>query len=282
MKLIYLSIASIFINFSFAQTTEKVFFFNNHDFIASNTQLVVFVKDPQTQIAKDIGQKIYFDTAELRILQSSFVKEVDHENLSFHYCGYDVFFYIKNNQNLSFYGCMNSKCGLDGYDCNAMNLLDSLGTPIHSQLEKSSKKALDQKQENEPLAIYFGPYSKEKTSFFSFTFGNRTDNAINLQSSYYDGYFNDTLSAKKEEDVEELIDRYLLNSTLENPKGSTIEIDISTIDDYFYIENEVRIPIKVYTSYSVFLQLNKPLSIWIPQTSNDKYYWVFRPEETTK
>ena len=282
MKHICLSIASIIVNISFAQKTEKVYFFGDHDFIASNTQLVVFVKDPQTQIAKDIGQKIYFDTAELRIIQSSFVKEVDPEYQIVHNCDYDVFFYIKTNQNLRYYGSMNSNCGLDGFDCNVMNLLDSLGTPIKRQLEKHNKKTLDQNIHNEALAIFFGPFSQEKSTYFSVPTDNRSDNAINLQKSFFEGYFMDTLLAKKDDDVDELIQKHILDFGLNNPKGSSIEIDIPTIDDYFYIEKEVRIPIKVYTNHSIFLLLKKPATTWIPQASNDKYYWVFRPIATNK
>lgn len=278
------------VTFTFAQKTEKVYFFGDHDFIASNTQLVVFVKDPQTQIAKDIGQKIYFDTAELRILQNaSFEREIPTSKLE-HFCGVDVFLFLKNGQNIQFLYSINSECSIDGFSCDLMHLLDSLGSHLKKDSVKSSRKNI-LKLTNSPSSFIYGPYSKELITNFNFKNYYFNKNGQNLRPQFYDGYYVDSINVKEDNEFSQY-PLYTANykEYIESlPLTKEEKLQIGLLNELNYSEESIRrklltekIEIRVYLSEELFKKLNKPNTTWIPQASNDKYYWVFRPIATNK
>lgn len=97
----------------------KEYYFRDVNFVEENKELVIIVKEPKSQFAKDFGHRIYSDTAFLRRIQEELYRVVDPN----HYrkevidmCGYDFYFYVKSGPNLSLIKTENSGCR--SYDCH--------------------------------------------------------------------------------------------------------------------------------------------------------------------
>lgn len=109
----------------------KKYFFEGVDFIKENKQLVVIVKDPQTQFAREFRPKLYEDTAFLAAIQRDYYSIVDPNSVEIiEMCGYDVFFYVKSGRNLKLLKEINSNCGSGRSGCSFLDVLDKNGTPL--------------------------------------------------------------------------------------------------------------------------------------------------------
>lgn len=124
------------------ETTPKLvrkYFFENVNFSKENKELVIIVKEPQTKLAEELGYRIYSDSSFLNKIESEFYRETDQLNELIHFCGHDIYFYLKSGQNLKFFKKVNSHCGLNELGCENLDLLAVNGV----KLIADSLKTLD-------------------------------------------------------------------------------------------------------------------------------------------
>ena len=117
----------------------RKYFFENVNFSKEGKELVVIVKEPQTKLAGDLGYRIYSDTSFLNKIESEFYREIDPSKEIAHFCGHDIYFYIKSGRNLKFYKQINSHCGINEIGCKNVDLLIENGIILHAD----SLKTLD-------------------------------------------------------------------------------------------------------------------------------------------
>lgn len=98
-------------NYSYAQNVIKEYFLSSSHFIDNNQQLVLIVKEPQSELANEIGSRIYEDFDLIRQIQESLVVEIDTtEERIRDFCGFDLFLYLKSGRNLKRINQLNSNC----------------------------------------------------------------------------------------------------------------------------------------------------------------------------
>jgi len=108
----------------------REYFFENVNFSKEGKELVIIVKRPQTKLAEDLGHRLYSDTAFLNTIESEFYQDVDPSNRTLHFCGHDIYFYIKSGKNLKYHGCVNSHCGINEIGCDKLELLAENGNKL--------------------------------------------------------------------------------------------------------------------------------------------------------
>lgn len=126
----------------FIETKPKLvrkYFFENVNFTKEGKELVVIVKEPQTKLAEDLGYRVYSDTSFLNKIESVFYREIDPSNEIMHFCGHDIYFYVKSGKNLKFFKQINSHCGISELGCENIDLLSENGKVLHAD----SLKILD-------------------------------------------------------------------------------------------------------------------------------------------
>lgn len=269
-----------------AQQIEVVHLFGGHDFIAANQQLVVVVDYPQTEIAKSIGQKIYTDTNQLRIIQNT-TYEIDHSKEKIElFCGQDVYVYVKEGQNLNLFYAFNSGCFENNGDCALINLLDSMGVPLERQLSKRAKHIADLTKRTD--SFVFGPFQKTdvaKADLLNYRFNEIGEN---LRGGFYDGYYLDSIPVFDSitRKYSYSVYRNNLNKYLENlPLSPTEKAQIGVISELNYNDQHWRpgdqkqyVELRIYLSKDIFLKLDKPQLQWVKQKSKENYYWCYRPK----
>lgn len=117
----------------FLKKSYKKYYFEDVNFVEENKELVIIVKDPQTQFAKDFGHKIYSDTAFLNHIQRELYTVIDPNKVQeeiLHMCGYDMYFYVKSGPNLKLLKTENSNCSFGSTDCSMLTMFNENGTPL--------------------------------------------------------------------------------------------------------------------------------------------------------
>jgi len=120
-------------------TTIRQYFFENVNFAKEGKELVILVKEPQTKLAEDFGYRYYSDTNFLSKIESEFYRDIDPRSEEVHFCGHDIYFYIKSGRNLKLFKQINSHCGINELGCENVDLLARNGT----KLSADSLKILD-------------------------------------------------------------------------------------------------------------------------------------------
>lgn len=111
----------------------RKYFFKKVNFVKEGKELVVIVKEPQTKLAEDLGYRIYNDTSFLNKIESEFYQDVDPTFETAHFCGHDIYFYIKSGSNLKLFKQINSRCGLnDELSCENIGLLAENGLKLNA------------------------------------------------------------------------------------------------------------------------------------------------------
>lgn len=125
---IFVLVFLLFCNLCSAQIVREYFF---KDLEITDT-LVVFCQEPQTDIAKQLHNRIYFDSTFLQKIKNEFYEEYEAEEKLMHFCGFDLFFYKLENGKLKLINKLNSTCGLHQFVCkeNGLNMLLESGNPI--------------------------------------------------------------------------------------------------------------------------------------------------------
>ncbi|PHR49041.1 MAG: hypothetical protein COA32_03060 [Fluviicola sp.] len=167
----------------------KDYFFDDKLKINDSTSLVVFTRNPQTQMAKDLGPRIYSDTNFIRRIKSDFY-ELKNPLMPeiVHFCDFDVFFYSYNGHELNYLNKLNSHCDISKINCRDLEVLFQPGSQLRvDTLSRFPDKYRDDKSKifsENVIVSYF-----ENTG--SWDFGN-TDWDVCKSSRfpriYYDGY----------------------------------------------------------------------------------------------
>lgn len=253
-----------------AQNTVKKYFFGSEYFYKSNSELILIVDNPQTEIAKKIGSRYYSDTNFLKLISKVFFTEVDTSNhdVSMHMCGYDMFFYIRNNDNLTYLRAINSNCDLEEIGiidakskCQNLETLTTSGIKlkldtIHSKILPSMKDSvLLGTVYHKNLDIYENSNSRPSEAIY--WFGN--NNCSNLPVWYYDGMVEETLRLDSTVTIEQNIISYLTKLGITNVKDKAINwrIHPEIAEDLDFREMmgypvPKEVPIKFYFSLEYF------------------------------
>ncbi len=118
MKFTLLLILTFSNTFLFGQKVREYFFEN----LSTTDTLVIFSRDPQTEIANQLDNRIYSDSAFLRKIKNEFYEEYEFDQKLTHFCGFDLFFYKLSNGKLVFLNELNSTCGLSQFACKETGL----------------------------------------------------------------------------------------------------------------------------------------------------------------
>lgn len=268
-SILFIFLFSIFIDTT-AQNTVKKYFFGSEDFYKSNSELILIVDNPQTEIAKEIGSRYYSDTNFLKLISKEFFTEVDTSNhdVSMHMCGYDMFFYVRNNDNLTYLRAINSNCDLEeigiidaNSKCKNLETLTTSGIKlkldtIHYKISPSMKDSvLLGTVYHKNLDIHENSDSRPSEAIY--WFGN--NNCRNLPVWYYDGIVQETLRLNSNITIEQNIISYLTTLGITNAKDKAINwrIHSEIAEDIEFREMmgypvPREVPIKFYFSSEYF------------------------------
>jgi hypothetical protein len=115
----------------------RKYFFNQIDFVANGWELVILTRYPRTELARQIGNRIYSDTTTLSYIRENFYKTVRKgDPVLSHSCGQDLYFYIRKGEELVYYNCTNSQCSISDLGseqrdmCSNLEYLAENGTPL--------------------------------------------------------------------------------------------------------------------------------------------------------
>jgi hypothetical protein len=112
--------------------TIKEYFFKENLPLNDSSGLILIIREPQTEFAKNLNHRIYRDTNFIKIVNESWFQEVkkDEEKVV-HFCGFDMFFYKLEGNNMKFLNRMNSQCDINEINCKNFNILKEYGSPLH-------------------------------------------------------------------------------------------------------------------------------------------------------
>lgn len=225
----------------------KDYFFDNKLQINDSTSLIVLIKDAQTQMARELGNRIYTDTAFIRKIKNRFYeeKEVINGILSeeVHFCGHDMYFYSLSKGNMTYLNRLNSNCGLSEVSCKDLSILFESGRIMRidtlTSLPKKYKKSRDGLFTDNVIMSYF-----EDTQSWDICQSSR------FPKIYYDGYFKlevilDT-SFTINQNIEKLLKQY--SDDIQNMNWNVWSTDIEARK--FNILNET-------TKFEVFVYLKR-------------------------
>lgn len=197
MKTVFLSILLSGCQFVSAQKDQdtnyyKKYFFGNA-FVKNGCELVVITKEPQTELAKEIGSRIYSDTATLHYMEQQFFSWKPKHNEIHHYCGFDLYFYRKKGDELEYFSCANSHCGiseLGGGDrdmCSNIEFLAENGTKLVADTIYSFPDSIRTKSKMREVHFKDHIYSEFRDKNTGSTDSDHSKSARNV-SLFYDGY----------------------------------------------------------------------------------------------
>jgi hypothetical protein len=185
------------INFGWCQNTFKQYFFGSENFYKDNSELIIIVKNPQTEFAENLGSRYYNDTVFIKRISSEFYSEIDtsiHEQSS-NFCGCDLYFYTKKNQNLFLIKAINSSCDIEEVgiidsknQCKNLELLATSGslleidTLLSMVYPETKDSILKDVIFHRNVGIVEGNVTSESYYY------SRNNNSSNLPKWYYD-YF---------------------------------------------------------------------------------------------
>ena len=174
MKLLLLLIASISV-ISFSQTKND-FLFNNLKDFESNQELVLIIKEPQSELAKEIGSRFYsFDLA--AEIKNNFVDSSTTK--FFDLCGFDMYFYLKSGRNLRPIAQLNSSCSERFLTKNNIELLKQGSILYTDTLLVNQKK----KSNYFAKSVYY-VFRDEETGLYE-----ELQNSVAFPLWYYDYWF---------------------------------------------------------------------------------------------
>jgi hypothetical protein len=228
----------------------KKYFFDDRLQINDSTSLVIIIEDAQTQMATELGHRIYNDTAFISKIKSRFYEEKETVNgiiyEESHLCGHDMYFYSLINGNMTYLNKLNSNCGISEISCQDLDIL----------FESGRKMRVD------TLSSLPRKYKKSRNELF-------TDNVIwshyeNKQSwdicqsskfpiIYYDGYFKveiilDT-NFTVEQNIENFIQQY--SDDLKNINWNIWSLN-KDLKKFNYPHESTKIELFVYLKKKVF------------------------------
>ncbi|MFK7786149.1 MAG: hypothetical protein AB8B56_13590 [Crocinitomicaceae bacterium] len=188
-------------------TIIRKYFFEGIDFSEKGQELVILTKEPQTQLAEDIGYRVYSDTSFLNQITSEFYRDIDtRKGEVAHFCGHDIYFYIKSGKNLKFFNKINSHCGISKLGCDDLDVLVENGRALSADslkiLDFVSFKPTELIDED---ALYVSAISSDgiwqdyQPLFY---------NTCSKPKWLYDGKFQTTLQVDHETPINEYIDRF--------------------------------------------------------------------------
>lgn len=100
--------------------------------INDSSSLVLMIKDPQTEFAKELNHRIYSDTNFLKRIKKEWFYEYDPEKGKLqHFCDYDLFFYKLEGTTMTYLTKLNSHCGISEINCSDLTDLANNGKPLH-------------------------------------------------------------------------------------------------------------------------------------------------------
>jgi hypothetical protein len=117
----------------FSQKTGRKIYFLDSTIFKPTDELVLIVDRPQSTFAKTLGSRIYSDSNTIKKICTSFyfTKEVSNkEDETSLFCGYDLYFYIKKENELELIQALNSDCQLNIIGGKENLLLLELGEKI--------------------------------------------------------------------------------------------------------------------------------------------------------
>lgn len=234
--------------------TRRQFFFEGIEFVEQKKELVVVVRSPQTALAEQIGARIYTDTSFLNHIVNTFYRDIQIGRESMHFCGHDVYFYIKSGSNLTLFKQVNSHCGLDELDCEQLELLAQNGRPLN----RDTLRVLDFKnytpQQIFQDGILFTEYVSEEGDVHldPATFSNNHF----LPHFCYDGYFELTINVNQTTPITHYIDSvfapvpHLHREPINYKLDNTIEHHLNPFD--FTLYNLEQFKLTVYLDESCY------------------------------
>lgn len=183
------------------------YFFDQNLTVDSTTSLVLLVRNPQTEFAKNLGHRIYTDSNQINELKRTFYKNIENGVYSVHKCGYDLFFYLYKNDTLHYLKALNSNCSIGDFECENFDALkengESLRTEVLWEIPDDFKANKDRYFSNLLTSYYFSESPSEKLN-----------NAL-YPIMYYEHYFtvtfdlDTTISPKK--NIENYLAKYTSN-----------------------------------------------------------------------
>ena len=188
-----------------AQTvTETIYFFQNLE-IREGTQLLLVTNRAQTHTAHLLGNRLYSDTSYMRKLKENSYKEIIDGISEVHLCGYDMYFYAVNGDEVRYLNAANSNCGLNDLGCEELDTMLFTGTPLYF----------------DTLNIPGNEWNSKNDSILEkavFTTSHWVDHWGIAQSEkfprfYYDYYFEVVLKNEQGKSRRELIEQYVSTLT---------------------------------------------------------------------
>lgn len=116
---------------------ERDYFFEGINFGEEGKELLVISKRPQSKLAEEIGYRLYSDTNLLKKMKVEFYQDYDPTVETFHFCDFDLFFYLKEGKRITFFKKINSKCDLNKLGLESISLLTDYGLKLQADTIKS-------------------------------------------------------------------------------------------------------------------------------------------------
>jgi hypothetical protein len=228
----------------------KEYFFDERLQINDSTSLVIIIEDAQTQMATELGHRIYDDTAFIRKIKTRFYEEKEMVNglitEEAHFCGHDMFFYSLSNGKMTYLNRLNSNCGLSEVSCQDLGILFESGRRMRvdtlTSLPKKYRKSRDDLfTENVIRSHYLNTQSWDicRTS--------------KLPKLYYEGYFKTEITLDTMYSIEQNIENFIrqYSDDLENINWN-IWSDNLQIKRFNYLSESTEIELYVYLKKEVF------------------------------
>jgi hypothetical protein len=131
MKHLFPFFLFFFIQLTLQAQPKRAYFFDEQLPISQTTSLVVLTKEPQSDLAKRIQNRIYRDTTLIRSLKENWYEEYDSlEGKVVHFCDFDLYFYTLEGNTLRYLNKMNSQCGTSGINCTSLEILAQKGEKL--------------------------------------------------------------------------------------------------------------------------------------------------------
>lgn len=229
----------------------KEFFFDNRLQINDSTSLVIIIEDAQTQMATELGHRIYDDTAFIRKIKTRFYEEKEMVNGIIsggvtHFCGHDMYFYSLSNGKMSYLNRLNSNCGLSEVSCQDLGILFESGRKLRvdtlTSLPKKYKKSRDDLFTENVIRSHY-----ENTTSWDICQSSK------LPRIYYDGYFKTEIildtNFTVEQNIKNFIQKY--SDDLKNINWN-IWSDNIQLKRFNYLRESTKIELFVYLKKEVF------------------------------
>tara|TARA_B100000508_G_scaffold138562_1_gene134930 strand:- start:610 stop:1437 length:828 start_codon:yes stop_codon:yes gene_type:complete len=185
----------------------KDYFFDDKLKINDSTSLVVFTRNPQTQMAKDLGHRIYSDTNFIRRLKNDFYElKNPYTPEIVHFCDFDIFFYSYDGHELNYLNKLNSHCDISKINCRNLDVLFRPG----SELRVDTLSSFPERYKNDKSKLFTEDVI---VSYFENTESWDICKNSRLPRIYYDGYAVVNIKLDTALTIEENIKKYIKQYT---------------------------------------------------------------------